>query len=365
MAGTVVVVDGLIAASGDAPVVDLGNRWIAPGFIDLHVHGGGGAQFNTDAASEVAEVAAFHARHGTTSLLATTVAAAVPDLLTSLHAIRAAADERRGARILGAHLEGPFVSRDRPGAMDAASFLRVDLEVARRLVLAAEGCVSMMTLAPELPGALELIGELVEAGVVVSLGHSAASFEQAVAAVRAGARSVTHLFNAMAPFGHRAPGLVGAALELAELNCELICDGVHVDPVGLRLALRSKGAGGLRLVTDAVSAAGMPDGVYPLGPASVLVLGGRATVAGLDTLAGSTLTMDAAVRNAVGLMGVSVPDAVAMASSVPARVLGLDDRLGSIAPGFDADLVVLDDELRAVGTMVGGRWVGDPPGGVA
>ena len=263
--------------------------------------------------------------------------------------------------MLGAHLEGPFLNPRRPGAMDPAWFLEPSASVIERLLAAGGGRVSMMTLAPELPGALQVIAALAGRGVVASLGHSDAAYESACAGVRAGARSVTHLFNAMAPLHHRRPGLLGAALDVENLRCELICDGVHVDPVAMRLALRAKGPGGLRLITDAIAAAGMGDGEYRLGESAVVVRDGRATLPGDDVIAGSTLTMDAALANAVRWLGVTVEQAVAMASANPARLLGLDDRKGAIAAGYDADLAVLDEDLRACSTMVAGRWVGGSP----
>jgi N-acetylglucosamine-6-phosphate deacetylase len=355
---TVSVADGRITAvtSGrDGEAMSCGDRWLIPGLIDTHVHGGAGAQCNTSSADEVAAVAAFHASHGTTGLLATTVSAGVDELEGSLRAIGAAG-------VLGAHLEGPFLSMARPGAMDPASFLEPSAGVLGRLLAAGGGFVSMMTIAPELPGALEVIATLADRGVVASLGHSDAEDSVARAAVRAGARSVTHLFNAMAPLHQRRPGLVGAALDGKELRCELICDGVHVDPAVMRLALRAKGVGGLRLVTDAISAAGMGDGEYRLGDAEIHIREGRATLADDDeVIAGSTLTMDAALANAVRFLGVTVGEAVRMGSANPAALLGLQDRKGAIAAGYDADLAVLDEDLRACATMVGGRWVGGPP----
>ena len=354
---TVSVADGRITGvipGRDGEAVSVGDRWLIPGLIDTHVHGGGGAQCNTSDPDEVAAVAAFHASHGTTSLLATTVSAGIDELESSLRAIRVAG-------VLGAHVEGPFLNPRRPGAMDPASFLEPSASVIERLLAAGGGRVSMMTLAPELPGALQVIAALAGRGVVASLGHSDAAYESACAGVRAGARSVTHLFNAMAPLHHRRPGLLGAALDVENLRCELICDGVHVDPVAMRLALRAKGPGGLRLITDAIAAAGMGDGEYRLGESAVVVRDGRATLPGDDVIAGSTLTMDAALANAVRWLGVTVEQAVAMASANPARLLGLDDRKGAIAAGYDADLAVLDEDLRACSTMVAGRWVGGSP----
>jgi N-acetylglucosamine-6-phosphate deacetylase len=365
IAGEVIVEGARIREVRGDPVpaggatLELGNRWIVPGFIDLHVHGGGGAQCNTADPEEIASVARFHAAHGTTALLATTVAAPVQELEAALRAI-ADCTEPRGAAVLGAHLEGPFLSPARPGAMDPAAFAAPDPDVLARLLAAGDGCARLMTIAPELPGALELIGSLAGAGVVASIGHTDATYVQARAAVDAGARAATHVFNAMRPMHHREPGVLGAVLDLPEVMCELICDGVHVDPVALRLAHRAKGTAGIGLVTDAIAGAGMPDGEYRLGAASVSVVDGRATVDGGEVLAGSTLTMDAAVRNAVGFLDVSVEEAVTLASGNPARLLGLDARKGKLAPGFDADLVVLDDELQVRGTLARGEWLFGP-----
>ena len=373
ISGEVTVSGGRIAAVGEPPgqdrsgdeVVDLGARWLVPGFIDLHVHGGGGAQCNTSDPDEVAAVARFHAAHGVTALLATTVAAGIDELALALDATRGAIDAGTGgARVLGAHLEGPFLNPWWPGAMDPSAFRDPDEATLRRLLLAGGGCLTLMTVAPELPRAVGMISELVEAGVIVSLGHSGASYDQARAAVIAGARSATHLFNGMAPFHHRAPGLIGAVLESPEVSCELIADGIHVDPVAARLAHRITGSARMHLVTDAIAAAGMPDGDYRLGGpggAAVRAVDGRATLAEAGTLAGSTLTMDGAVANAVRFLGLDVAEAVTLASANPARLLGLEDRTGAIAPGLDADLAVLDDDLRAVGTVVAGEWVSGPP----
>jgi N-acetylglucosamine-6-phosphate deacetylase len=363
-AGTVageVVVDGpAIAAVAPATptaggeIVELGDRWLLPGYIDAHVHGGGGAQCNTADPEDILAVARFHARHGTTSLLATTVSASVDALTTALTAIARAAAEQPA--VLGAHLEGPFLSPHRPGAMDPGTFLDPDPAVLERLLTTADHTVRLMTIAPERPGAGRLIGDLVRQRVVASVGHSDATYDETRAAADAGARAATHLFNAMPPLHHREPGLTGAVLDLPAISCELICDGVHVDPAALRLAYRAKGPGGIRLVTDAMQAAGMPDGAYLLGTAPVEVVDGRATLPDGGSIAGSTLTMEDAVRNAVRFLGIDVAEASRLASRNPARLLGLADRKGAIAPGLDADLVVLDDDLRVRATLVAGTW---------
>lgn len=375
--GDVVVRDGVIdsvnaTGSGSqaglsGEPIELGDRWLVPGFIDVHIHGGGGAQFNTLDVDEVLTAARFHARHGTTGLLATTVAAGVDELVGAVDTVSAAMEASGGvaggAGLLGVHLEGPFLSRARPGAMDPGVFLDVDEMVVDRLLDAGGGSgggrVRVMTLAPELPGALSLIERLSRSGIVCSLGHSDASYDQAREAVEAGARSATHVFNAMPPLHHRAPGLLGAVLDLPQVDCELVCDGIHVHPAAMRLVRRAKGVEGFHLVTDAMAAAGMADGEYRLGGARVVVSDGRAVLAEGDSIAGSTLTMDVAFANVVSSLGLSVEEAVRVTSRNPAALLGLGVRKGSIAAGFDADLVVLDDELAVCGTMIGGEWVDD------
>jgi N-acetylglucosamine-6-phosphate deacetylase len=344
-------------------VIDLGRLWLAPGYIDTHVHGGGGAQFNTSDPDEIAAVARFHAAHGTTALLATTVAAPLDELCAALETIARSTGARDGAEVLGAHLEGPFLSPVRPGAMDPTTFLEPNEQIVERLLEASAGTLRMMTVAPELPGALELIVKLVERGAIGSVGHSDACYEQVRVAVAAGVRSATHTFNAMPPLHHREPGVLGAVLDLPEVSCELICDGIHVSPAAMRLAYRAKGAAGIRLVTDAMQAAGMSDGEYRLGTARVTVAGGQARLAEGDSIAGSTLTMDEAVRGAVRWLGLTVEEAVGLAAANPARLLGLADRKGLIAPGLDADLTVLDDDLRACATIVAGVWVHGAPAG--
>jgi N-acetylglucosamine-6-phosphate deacetylase len=355
----IVAVEPPRARSEDAEVVDLAGRWALPGFVDLHVHGGDGAQCNTAAADDVQRVARFHARHGTTSLLATTVAAPIDDLLAALAAIRAAAAAPApgAAEVLGAHLEGPFLSPRWPGAMDATHFVAPDLAVADRLL--AGGGVRMLSLAPELPGALELVRAAAAAGVVVSMGHTGATYAEASAAVAAGARAATHVFNAMRPFHHREPGVLGAAFDLDSITCEVICDGVHVDAAAMRLLMRAKGPTRTALVTDAIEATGMPDGDYRLGARPISVVRGRATLPGSETIAGSTLTMGRALRSAVELCGVAVEDAARMASTTPAALLGIADRKGVLAAGRDADVAILDPDLSLAGVLARGAWIAD------
>jgi N-acetylglucosamine-6-phosphate deacetylase len=331
--------------------VDAG--YVAPGFVDLHVHGGGGADFMDADPEAVATVTATHARYGTTALLATTLTAPEEAILAAIRAVRAA--PRVGARVVGFHVEGPFISPRMKGAQDDRHIRAASLEeIDRWFAAAGPGWAWQVTLAPEVPGALEAIRHLADRGAVASAGHTDCTYARMRAAAEAGLRHVTHLFNAMRGIHHREPGAAGAALTLPGLTAEVVADGVHVHPAVLGMAVRMRGVESVVLVTDAMRAAAMPDGVYRLGGLTARVQDGVARLPD-GSLAGSALTMDAAVRNMVRLVGVSLPEAVAMASRNPARVHGLDHRKGAVAPGRDADLVVLDRDLRVVLTMVGGR----------
>jgi len=338
----------------EAPVVDLDGAWLLPGYIDLHVHGGGG--HNVAASPEAMDAAvAYHRARGTTATLVSLVTAPVEELVAQ--AGWAAALTRRGPTprgcVLGSHLEGPFLSPRRRGAQNAAHMIAPDVGILERLIEAGEGALRMVTLAPELEGALALIPRLRARGIIAAIGHSDADYEQARAAIRAGARHATHLFNGMGPLHHRSPGLVGAALE-AGIPCELINDGRHVHPAVIALVWRMIDCP--VLITDAIDATGVGDGTFDLGGLAVHVQDGEARLASTHSLAGSTLTMDEALRRAVLDSEVPIERAAAAAATNPARVLGLEDRLGSIAAGRRADLVVLDDGLRVRRVMAAGAW---------
>ena len=364
--GWLLVEDGRIGALGHgAPPADgaavraLGGRVLAPGFIDVHVHGAAGAEFLDADPDERAAILRCHARGGTTGLLATTVTAAPETLEAAVRALAGAPAVADGAAVLGIHLEGPYLCERRRGAQDARHLRAPDAAELDRLL--AAGPVRMVTLAPELPGGIAAVERLARDGVVASVGHTDATYAQAAAAFDAGATHATHLFNGMRPFHHREPGVIGAALDRPEVTIELICDGLHADPAALRLAQRVKGPERTALITDAMQAAGLGDGRYRIGELPVVVRDGRAELEDSGTLAGSTLTMGAAVRNAVELMGVSLADAIRMASTTPAHVLGLERRKGTLAPGRDADLVVLGDDLAVDATMIAGAWTPEPP----
>jgi N-acetylglucosamine-6-phosphate deacetylase len=338
----------------DAPVFDLEGAWLLPGMIDLHMHGGGGHSV-ADSREAMEGAVAFHRRHGTTATLVSLMTAPVDELCEQL--AWAAALVRRGpaptGHVLGSHLEGPFLSPRRSGAQNPAHMIEPDQAVLDRLVAAADGGLRMVTLAPELDGAGALIASLRGQGVIVAMGHSDASYEQAHAAIRAGANHATHLFNAMPSLHHRAPGLVGAALE-AGIPCELINDGLHVHPAVVGLVTRMISCP--VLVTDAIDASGVGDGTFVLGGQEVRVHEGEARLTSTESLAGSTLTMSEALRRAVRDSGLSIEQATAAAAANPARVLGLETSIGAIAPGRRADLVVLDDDLQVTAVMAGGSW---------
>ncbi len=353
--GRVIVEGDRIAAVEGAPVAD--EAWrdgsapiLLPGFIDLHVHGGGGADTMQGGAA-IDTIARTHVRHGTTALLATTMTAPPGEIEAALHALAPACRVRGegAARVLGVHLEGPYISPDKLGAQP--SFATAP-DIAAILSLHAIAPIRVLTLAPELPGALAAIPTLVAAGMRVQIGHSAATYEDACAALAHGAAGFTHLFNAMSALHHRAPGVVGAALAHAG-HAELIADLLHVHPGAIHAALRA--IPGLYCVTDSTSATAMPDGDYMLGRHRVSkCLGGVRLADG--TLAGSTLTMDQALRNLVSPLGLPLVQAAQRVATHAARYLGLADR-GVIAAGAFADLVRCDTALAVRGVMVEGQTV--------
>jgi N-acetylglucosamine-6-phosphate deacetylase len=361
VAGTVedgwVLVDGdTIRATGagrDAPdadeQVDLGAATLVPGFVDLHGHGGA-TQAYEDASFTGA--LAMHRAHGTTGSVLSLVANPVPALVASLAQVRSVMAAH--PLVLGAHLEGPFLSPDNKGAHNSDFLVAPTPDVVDELLAAGEGVLRQVTIAPELPGALDAVRRFVAAGVTVAVGHTVGTYEQARAAFDAGATVLTHAFNAMPGLHHRAPGPIGAAVADDRVTLELILDGVHVHPAAARTLLRAA-PGRVALITDAMGAAGAADGAYRLGSLDVTVTDGVAHVAGTDTIAGSTLTQDVALRNAVELVGMSLPEAVAALTSVPARALGLGDRLGRIAPGYAADLVALSPSFGVQRVWGGGQ----------
>ena len=362
--GWIEVSGGVVSAvgSGAAPGPvdrDLGAATVVPGFVDTHLHGGGGANFSAAVPAETSTAVTYHRRHGTTTLVASLVTAGPDDLL---HQVGELAHDVRGGLLDGIHLEGPWLSTHRCGAHQPALMRDPDPAEIDRVLEVGRGAIRMVTIAPERDGALAAIGQIVDAGVVAAVGHTEATYQQTRAAIDAGATVGTHLFNAMRPINTREPGPVIALLEDSRVTVELITDGVHVDPALYRHVFRSVGPDRLSLVTDAMAAAGMSDGSYWLGPLEVEVVNGVARVAGTETIAGSTATMDHQFRFAVEHCGLPRDDAllaaVRQASTNPARALGLP--AGELISGAVADLVVLDDDLAVTGVLRNGSWVVEP-----
>jgi N-acetylglucosamine-6-phosphate deacetylase len=329
-------------------------RWALPGFIDLHVHGGGGASFTEGGPADARRAAAFHRAHGTTRIVASLVTAPVDELERRVAMLAALADE---GVIDGIHLEGPFLSAARCGAQDPRYLTAPDVAAFGRLHAAARGWLKMITIAPELPGALDVIRAAAAAGVIAAAGHTDASAEVTATAIAAGVSHATHLFNGMRPLAHRDPGPAGALLD-SQVTCEVVADGAHLHDTVVRLAARAAGPGNLVLITDAMAAAGMPDGTYRLGDLAVTVTAGVARLEGNPAaIAGSTATMDQVVRHAIAVVGLSVPDVAAAASTTPARRLGLSEEAGALHPGLSADLVLLDGDFRLTTVIASGAVV--------
>jgi N-acetylglucosamine-6-phosphate deacetylase len=346
---------GKIASVGTgAPPEPAGLRgcWALPGFVDMHVHGGGGASFTEGGPDHARRAALFHRGHGTTTIIASLVTAPLPELLRRVAMLAGLADE---GVIDGIHLEGPFLSAARCGAQDPRYLIAPDSGAFAELLAASRDWLRMITIAPELPGALTVISAAAGAGIIVAAGHTDACAEVVDAAVDAGVSHATHLFNGMRPFGHREPGPVGALLD-RQVSCEVIADGTHLHDAAVRLAARAAGPGNLVLITDAMAAAGMPDGGYRLGELDVVVYRGVARLAGdgAAPIAGSTAAMDAVVRRAIVSAGLDVTAAAAAASTTPARRLGLAGVTGALRPGLAADVVLLDDDFRLSAVLAGG-----------
>ncbi len=365
----IVVEDGRISALGHRDEVRIpagaadyvaSGMTVVPGFIDVHIHGAGGHDVMEANARALDRITSTVARHGTTSIVATTVTAPVEDTCHSLEGIaryirqHEAPSDRAlaAAEILGMHLEGPFISKAKRGVHPPDSLAKPSVETLNALLAAADGFVKIVTVAPELPGAGELIEAIVAAKIVAALGHTDADYDQARAAIHAGARHAVHVYNAMRPFEHRDPGIIGAIFTDPEVTAEIIADGIHVAGPAIQMLIGCKGADTVLLVSDGIAATGMRDGNYRLGNFEVTVKNGVCRNSE-GKLAGSTLTLDRAVRNLVAL-GVSLQDAVRMATILPARRLGLAGKKGIIAIGADADLVALTPDLRVAGVMTRG-----------
>lgn len=340
-------------------VVDLDGQYVVPGFVDMHVHGAAGASYQTGRADDALRAVEHHRANGTTTTMAGLVTGSERELRD---AVAALAELAADGLIAGVHLEGPYLAASRCGAHDPGLLRDPDREEFRRLRALGRGHLKMITVAPELPGALDLVRDAADAGVIAAVGHTDASAETTRAAYDAGARVATHLFNAMRPLHHREGGPVAASLTDPRVTVELINDGVHVATDVARLVFAATdgdgpGGGRVALITDAMAATGMGDGDYTLGVMDVRVRDGKALLADGSSIAGSTITMADAFRRAVTSVGVPIERAAEAASLTPARALGIADRVGSLDAGKAADLVVLDGDLAVARVMKGGRWL--------
>ncbi len=360
-----VIEDGVIAsmdsrANAEPPSanqLDFPGCTLAPAYFDIHIHGSAGCDVMEGTPRAFSTVGKFLASHGVGAYLPTTVTAPVDMTLRSLERMSAQIGrDTEGARALGIHIEGPFLSPHKKGAHPENLLQTPSVLLFDRMWHAAQGKIRLMTIASELPNAEEVISHATNLGVRVSLGHSNADIDAARAGIRAGAVTATHTFNAMRQFDHRDPGLIGEVLSNDDLFAELICDGLHVHPDAVRIYWKSKGPQRAMLITDAMSAAGMPDGNYKLGELDVRVINGRCVI-GEDTLAGSTLTLDRGVRNFTEFTGASIDDVSKLVSSNPARMTGFDSEIGTLAVGRSADITVLSARNEVVETILRGHVV--------
>ena len=362
----ILIRDGVIAAigprqdmrmpSGAAEAYASGQTAV-PGFIDVHIHGAGGHDVMEGTDQALSAVAKTLARHGTTSFVATTVTASPDATCRSVEGIahyitRQFEALQTKAEVLGIHYEGPFISKVRRGVHPAEWVQLPSADLLQRFLQAAAGNARILTIAPELLGAIPCMKAAREAGVVVAMGHTDATYEQARAGIAQGARHAVHVYNAMRPFSHRDSGVIGAVLTSPEVTAELIADGVHVEEAAMRLLLQAKGAGRVILISDGLSATGMPDGKYMLGGLEVTVSGGVCRNSE-GKLAGSTLTLDRALRNVIAL-GIPFMDAVRMLTANPAKLLGIEFKKGALRAGADADIVLLDENLQVTNVWTRG-----------
>ncbi|NDL58196.1 N-acetylglucosamine-6-phosphate deacetylase [Phytoactinopolyspora mesophila] len=327
--------------------------WIVPGFVDIHSHGGGGATVVGADPEQVHTFAETHRRHGTTTLMASLVTGFPDELERDVRRLSELVDD---GLVAGIHLEGPWISPQRRGAHDPHALAAPDPSTVTRLLDAGRGRIRMVTLAPELEHGMDAIRSVIDAGAIAAIGHTDASYDLVRAAIEAGASVATHLFNAMAPVHHREPGPIIALLEDDRVTVELILDGAHLHDAVASHVRRSAGAERIALVTDAMSATDVGDGEYVLGGLAVRVEAGVARLVDGDSIAGSTLTMGAAFQFAVTRAGFSVSEAVQATAANPARLLGLDDRVGALSEGYYADLVVLDEDYAVQRVMSRGSW---------
>lgn len=344
---------------GDAEIIDAGGRYLAPGLIDVHVHGGGGFDLMTDEPEQVRGYACWVVSRGVTGFLISTSGRNHDEIVHRLRALAplVGATEAGAAHALGFHLEGPYINPVRKGAFDPRWLRAPSVAEYEELFEASGGAIRQMTLAPELAGGDDLIRAVVASGAVAAMGHTDATYEQAMRAIDLGVTHVTHCFNAMRPFSHRDPGMLGAVMGSDAVTAELIGDGAHVDYAAARVLIRTKGAGRIVLITDGMPLAGTADGEGEWEGVRIRVEGGKAVRVVDGTIIGGVITLDQTMRNAAGQLDVPLHDAVAMASTNAARAMRIGGARGTIAAGLAADFVLLDDDLQVTETWVAGERV--------
>ena len=353
--------DGSLIAetSGDSIVLDAADCYVIPGLVDVHFHGCVGEDFSDATREGLQRIADFELSEGVTYITPTSMTLSEETLTEICKNVAAhRAECTSGAEVVGAHLEGPFLSYAKRGAQNADFLRDPDADMLARLQEASGGCVKLMTMAPEQPGGLEFISKAAELGVTVSVGHTTADYDTAMAAFAAGASHATHLYNGMPPIHHRAPAVIGAAFDSPGVRAEIICDGIHIHPAMIRLTFRLFGAERMVLISDSLRATGMPDGQYPFGGQEIEVHGNRATIVGHpETLAGSVTSLMGCMKQAIG-MGIPVADAVRAATYNPACAIGIDDRAGTLDIGKEASIVVLDkNDLSVRAILFKGKQV--------
>ena len=340
-----------------AQVFDYGDMYIAPGLVDLHLHGALGKDVMDGQKESIRTIAEHQANNGVTSFLGSTISAPMDSVLEAIQVIKNTAKESLPSEILGVHVEGPFLSKQEKGAHTATFIRGLTKKDFKKLADSLSGCHPILSLAPEAEKNMRWIARLKDQGFVVAIGHSGATYDQAMESFANGVTHATHLYNAMSGFDHREPGVVGAVLDSDDVTAELIADGIHVHPAALRLAVARKGPEKICLVTDSMMATGVGNGVYKWGEEEIEVHGNRAKIRGSEVLAGSVLTLREAVKNMVDWTDVSLYRAINMASLNPARVLGLDSEIGSLRINKLANIVVLDRDFNVVDTLLRGESV--------
>lgn len=341
----------------ETDIIDAKGGFIAPGFIDIHVHGGGGADIMDGEYEAVKKVASTQSHFGTTAFLPTTMTMSKSKIMKSLKSVNEAFKKGTGsAEILGINLEGPYINPEKKGAQSEKYIRKASNNEFLKFKQVSGNLIRLVDLAPELPGSINFISWLHQQGIIVSVGHSNATFEQMQESIGVGLTHVTHIFNAMSGINHREPGVAGAALTSSRLTVELIADGIHVHPAVMKILTKTKDIGKIILITDGIRAVNMPDGTYDLGGHEVTVFKDQARLKD-GTLAGSILTLDKAVRNMISKVGISLIEAIQMVTINPSRFLGVEEKKGSLEQGKDADIVILDKELEVEITIVQGSIV--------